>query len=271
MTSRKAGRNLRDQLLQILKTVEAGFAWIDEHRDEIRAFWDRAKDDERHGAWGYLVSRVDAFTGISIRLALEMRRSFNGVSPDQLDEPLAEIISRGLTEPGTIEAVLESVARAPLPEAKKQQLTQGLRFLVSTNYHLAVPMLIGPLEGAFWNTAQALGLIWLNDSGHWVTTAKTSKAGVEIDAIEKLSKLHALQVDPKFGAFLRGVAYGGEGHPYRHGSADDRWRVRALCLLVALVGWLEFAEVMNASEVIRGGFLRAEKTAEAERGSLFVG
>lgn len=97
-----AGRNLRDKLIQIPQTVEAGFAWIDEHREEIRAFWERANDDERHGAWGYLVSRVDAFTGIGVRLALEMRRSFNGVSPDQLDEPLAEIISRGLAEPGTI-------------------------------------------------------------------------------------------------------------------------------------------------------------------------
>jgi hypothetical protein len=113
-----AGRNLRDRLLQILQSVEAGFAWIDEHRDEIRAFWERAKDDDRHGEWGYLVSRVDAFTGIGVRLALEMRRSFNSVSPDQLDEPLAEIISRGLTEPGTVEAVLESVERAPCPRSR---------------------------------------------------------------------------------------------------------------------------------------------------------
>lgn len=160
--------------------------------------------------------------------------------------------------------MLAGLERAPLSEVKQQQLAHGLQHLAAGEYHLAVPALIGPLEGTFWRTAQERGLIELDDRGHWRTTAKTSKPGVEVSAIEKLST-YLLQGEPEFASFLRGAAYGGEGHPYRHGFAEDRWQVRALCLLVALIGWLEFVDAINADEVIREGFLRANRAKEAER------
>jgi hypothetical protein len=258
------GGNLRSALEGFGQLINTGFAWVDEHREEIGAFWKRTRNDDRHGAWDYLLHRVNAFDGIAIRLALEARRSFTSASPDQRDEALAATVSKGLTEPGTIGAVLASLQRAPLSEVKQQQLAHGLQHIAAGEYHLAVPALIGPLEGTFWLTAQERGLIRLDDHGDWRTTAKTSKPGVEVGAIEKLSK-YLLQGEPEFAGFLRGVAYGGEGHPYRHGFADDRWHVRALCLLVALIGWLEFVGVINADEVIREGFLRASEARKAER------
>ncbi len=258
------GENLRSALQAFGQLINTGFAWIDEHREEIGAFWKRARNDDRHGAWDYLLNRVSAFDGIPIRLALEARRSFTRASPDQRDELLAATFSDGLTEPGTIKAVLAGLERAPLSEVKQQQLAHGVQHIAAGEYHLAVPALIGPLEGTFWRTAQERGLIRMDDHGDWRTTVKTSKPGVKVGAIEKLST-YLLQGEPEFASFLRGVAYGGEGHPYRHGVAEDRWHVRALCLLVALIGWLEFVGVINGREVIHGGFLRAKQAKEAER------
>jgi hypothetical protein len=258
------GGNLRSALEGFGQLIRTGFAWVDENREAIGAFWKRTRDDDRHGDWDYLLHRVSAFDAIPIRLALEARRSFTSASPGQRDELLAATVSDGLTEPGTIEAVLAGLEHAPLSEVKQQQLAHGLQHLAAGEYHLAVPALIGPLEGTFWHTAQERGLIRLDDHGDWRTTAKTSKPGVKVGAIEKLST-YLLQGEPEFAGFLRGVAYGGEGHPYRHGFAEDRWQVRALCLLVALIGWLEFVGAINADEVIRDGFLRANEATEAER------
>lgn len=258
------GGNLVSNLQWFGQLISSGFAWVDEHQGEISAFWGRARNDDRHGAWDYLLHRVSAFDGITIRLALEAQRSFTRASLGQRDELLAATISRGLTEPGTIEAALAALERAPVSEVKKQQLAHGLRLIAAGEYHLAVPALIGPLEGVFWLTAQERGLVRLDDREDWWTTEETSKPGVKVGAIEKLSK-HLLHGEPEFAGFLRGVAYGGEGHPYRHGYADDRWQVRALCLLVALIGWLEFVGVINADEVIRKGFLRANEARKAER------
>jgi hypothetical protein len=258
------GGNLRSAFQGFGQLINAGSAWVDEHREEIRAFWRQTRNSDRHGAWDYLLRRVNVFDGITIRLALEARRSFTRASLDQRDELLAATISPGLTEPGTIEAALAGLERAPVSEVKKEQLAQGLQLIAAGKYHLAVPALIGPLEGVFWRTAQARGLVRLDDHGDWWTTEDTSKPGVRVDAIEKLST-YLLPGESEFAGFLRGVAYGGEGHPYRHGFADDRWHVRALCLLVALIGWLEFVGVINAEEVIRDGFLRANEARKAER------
>lgn len=258
------GGNLRSAVQVLGQLMNTGFAWVDESREEIGAFWRRTRNDDRHGAWDYLLHRVSAFDAIPIRLALEARRSFTRASPSQRDELLAATISHGLTEPGTIGAVLASLERAPTSEVKKEQLAHGLQHIAAGEYHLAVPALIGPLEGAFWLTAQERGLVRLDDSEDWWTTEETSKPGVKVGTIEKLSK-HLLHREPEFAGFLRGVVYGGEGHPYRHGYADDRWQVRALCLLVALIGWLEFVGVINADEVIREGFLRANEARKAER------
>jgi hypothetical protein len=258
------GGNLRSAVQVLGQLINAGFAWVDEHQGEISAFWGRARNDDRHEAWDYLLHRVSAFDAIPIRLALEARRSFTSASPNQRDEPLAATISHGLTESGTIEAALAALERAPVSEVKQQQLAHGLRHIAAGEYHLAVPALIGPLEGAFWLTAQEHGLIRMDDHGDWRTTEETSKPGARVDAIEKLST-YLLPGESEFAGFLRGVAYGGEGHPYRHGVADDRWQVRALCLLVALIGWLEFVGVINADEVIREGFLRANEARKAER------
>ncbi len=258
------GRNLVSNLQWFGQLINSGFAWVDEHQGEISAFWGRARNDDRHGAWDYLLRRVNAFDGITVRLALEAHRSFTSASPNQRDELLAATISHGLTEPGTIEAALAALERVPISEVKKEQLAHGLQHIAAGEYHLAVPALIGPLEGAFWRTAQARGLVRLDDHGDWWTTEDTSKPGVRVGAIEKLST-YLLPGESEFAGFLRGVAYGGEGHPYRHGFADDGWHVRALCLLVALIGWLEFVGVIDADEVIRDGFLRANEARKAER------
>lgn len=42
-----------------------------------------------------------------------------------------------------------------------------------------------------------------------------------------------------FRAFLVRRPYGGRGHPFRHGRADEGEREQVLFLLVALAGWFE--------------------------------
>ena len=259
------GGNLVSNLQWVGRLINSGIAWVDEHQGEIRAFLEQAKNDDRHGAWDYLVRRVSAFDGLPIRLALEAQRSYTRASPEQRRELLAATISPGLTEPGTIEEALAALERAPVSEVKKQQLAHGLQHIAAGEYHLAVPALIGPLEGAFWRTAQERGLIRPDDHGNWRTTEETSKPGAKVHAIEKLST-YLLPDESEFASFLRGVAYGGEGHPYRHGVADDGWHVRALCLLVALIGWLEFVGVINADDVIRQGFRRSSEARKAHNG-----
>jgi hypothetical protein len=200
---------------------------------------------------------------LSLRVGLEMHRTFPTATRARFDETVADLIRRGLVEPDLVATVLTAIEDAPLSASKKRQLSQGVQHIVAGDYDLAVPALIAPLEGLFWMTAQERGLIREDKNGKWIATDKTSQRGKPMRGIENLSRLDALGLDEHFGLFLRGVAYGGQGHPYRHGSAEDGWRVRALCLLVGLIGWLELAGLVDAHEVIRGGFERASE-AEAE-------
>lgn len=71
--------------------------------------------------------------------------------------------------------MLAALERASISEVKKEQLAHGLQHIAAGEYHLAVPALIGPLEGAFWLTAQERGLVRLDDSEDWWTTEQPGR------------------------------------------------------------------------------------------------
>ena len=89
--------------------------------------------------------------------------------------------------------------------------------------------------------------------------------GKQIDGVEGLFKLKGMGVDARFRGFLLGLAYGGGGNAYRHGSAEEGWPLRALCLLISLAGWLELNGMMDARREIREAFIRASKRRDAIR------
>lgn len=256
--------NLREGLRRAGEAVVTGFAWIGSHQAEIEQFWRRTADRERHASWDYLVKRVDGATGLTLRLGLEMHRSFLTVDSERRDDAIAGVMERGLTEPTTISDIAAAIEASSLSVIRQQQLAHALEHLASAEYELAVPAIISPLEGTIWHICEQRGLIERTKNGRFRATGSTPHPGRRIDSVEGAIRLDPM-LDQQFVDFVVLVTYGGSGHSYRHGTAYGGWRVRSLCLLVSLVGCLELMGLLDADSTIRGGFLRASEAAHTTR------
>jgi hypothetical protein len=168
---------------------------------------------------------MPGFTAMGMALALEARSRLE----KPLDDPIADLVEEGLTDAQLITEVRRAIAESSLSEAKKKQLQQGVTFLTAKEYEFAGPLLMRPLEGAFWAVAEERGLAHRDGHGTWIATAKSGKPGKHLRGVEAVFALPGLALDPLFRRFLVGLAYGGTGHPYRHGEADEGWRLRSLC------------------------------------------
>jgi hypothetical protein len=247
---RLAWSGLQQAAARAAAAVEEGFAWIEGHRDEIREFWNaaRARIDSD---WRYLLDLVDPGTAIMVVLALEARDRYD----ERFETSVEDLLERGLLDAELIQEIRSGVSASELPAAQKKQLDRALDDLVAEDYEIAVLLLINPLEGAFWRLATQRGLIERNQKGKWMTTPATGR-GCQIDGVEKLLPLPDLNLPPAFLQYVRALAYGGTGHPFRHGTADEGWRLRALFLLTALLGWLETVGLLDAQRAVRAAFFR---------------
>lgn len=54
-----------------------------------------------------------------------------------------------------------------------------------------------------------------------------------------------------FGEFLTRQVYGGTGNPFRHGTAREGVRERAICLAIAVVGWLDASVTPGSRDLLR--------------------
>jgi len=242
------GRSLREGAHQVAETISVGLAWVDEHRDDISRFWDATK---RRGGeddpWRYLLEQTDALTSIGMRAGLvlegRVRRKVRG-------DVLVELLEEGLTEPDLLTRIQTELEEALTTVVRREQLSKGISFVADRQYHLAVPLLINATEGLFWEAASEAGLIEKNARGKWHCTPLTDSPGKQVHGLEQVLSMAELNLAPSYRDFLRAVVYGGAGDPFRHGTAEDGWKLRALFLTVALIGWLDSRGQLNSREVI---------------------
>lgn len=260
---RTAWENAKVNLRLVAELASSAVQWVDEHSEEISKelsdFWEKAKR-HREGEWAYLFELTDFFTGVGVMLSLEAKRRFAG--DGRFDDSTAELIERGLREKHLIGDVRDAIGRVTLPSASARQLLAGVDYFAGGDDELAVPLLINPLEGAFWRVAAERGLIEQNRKGKWIEVATRR----QIDSVEGLFRMPELGVDETRRRFLTGLAYGGSGNPYRHGTAEGGYRLRALCLFAALLAWLELSGEMEATRAVREAFVRDADRRRAEGG-----
>jgi hypothetical protein len=239
-------RNFFDELREFAVAVATAYQrfadgltnWMTEHQEGIATFlvvmqviatvhpeverlWKKYAGTE----WGHLLWELDFANAFALMLLLD--RDHNAV--------VEHVLEPALTDPEFLREVERVLADAPLPEANRRQLAQGLVHVGEQDYVLAVPQLILPLEGAFWQVAQDRDLVE-RVKGRMRFTPESGEQG-SAGAVEAV--FEPLGIDPDFRTFLVRLVYGKSGNPFRHGNAQDGWRRTGLLLVVALVGWLD--------------------------------
>lgn len=226
--------------------------WVEENQDGILAFfasmqllaearpvleglWDRWRETP----WGHLLDELDLSNALGLLLLLDQ----------QQDAAIERVLEPALTDRIFLREVAEALNAAPLPDENRRQLHQALTFMGQRDYALAVPLLIVPLEGAFWHVAETTGLVEGRPDGRRVFTAASGKQGVA-HSVEAL--FEPLEIDGDFRSFLLRLVYSSAGNEFRHGNARAGWRRSALMLTISLVGWLDlYAESRERALLMR--------------------
>jgi hypothetical protein len=228
--------------------------WLDANQDEIYSFL-QSSSGRSHTDWGYLLGLPTASTGMMISFTLEAAARYRPEFADAVEE----ILERELLDAEVVDEVRSAIARSQLSSTQKRQLGRALDDLAARDYEMAVPMLMNPLEGAYWMLAERRGAIVRDRKGKWVTPERPDRPAVPIDGVEKAMKLEQVGLPPKLLQFLTRRAYGGGGNPFRHGTATSGWRSRALFLFGALLGWLDAVGELKAQHVVRRAGLHRDE------------
>lgn len=236
-------------LLLAVERIGAVFRWVGEHEEDIRDFLKKAPR-HRRGEWGYLLGLYGFPTRLTLMLAIEARTRFG----EPFDAAIGNALEAWLIEDELLADVHAAIEAAALPRATTRQLHAALDYLKAHDYELALPMLVNPLEGAFWRLAIDRGLVVEDAHGRWV---QADPPGKRIRAVEGLFPLEGLALDKSQRRFLTGLAYGARGHPYRHGQAEEGYQLRGLCLFVSLLAWLELAGQLAVAPAVRAAAKRA--------------
>ncbi len=252
-------RTSRGPLASLRKLGSAlgdGLHWIATHDAEIRDFFAASQARAKDPAWKYLLDRAPSIVSVGVVVGLELGARA-GMSAD---DTVGELLEGGLTNPQLIEEVSDAVDRAELSFEQKEQLQRAVGDLSQSAHHLAVPLFINTLEGIFWKAAAQRGLIERDRKSKWRATALTGHPDKKISGVESLFGYDELGIDEPFESFLRGLVYGGAGNPYRHGTPTDGWRLRSLCLFVALIGWIEAEGLIHGKPAMRKAFMTRERS-----------
>ena len=154
----------------------------------------------------------------------------------QRQRAFVELAEPRLLEPRLRAQVRAAVKASALSRAHRRQLLAGLRYAGRSDYELAVPMMIGPLEAAFWDLAREHGA---------------------------LLRRAELLVDPPLIRSLSGFVRGRGGHDLRGDTTAAGWRRRCIVLLGALLGWLHVTGALDAPRALRAASRRGAVTAKA--------
>lgn len=226
--------------------------WVEENQNGILAFlasmqvlaeaqpvlqglWDRWRETP----WGHLLDELDLSNALGLLLLLDQRQ----------DAALERVLEQPLTDNIFLREVTDALNAAPLPDENRRQLHQALKFMGQRDYTLAVPLLIVPLEGAFWHVAETTGLVEGCPDGRREFTPASGRQGV-VHSVEAL--FEPLAIDGDFRSFLLRLVYSSAGNEFRHGNARAGWRRSALMLTIGLVGWLDlYAESRERALLMR--------------------
>jgi hypothetical protein len=243
-----ASADHQDQTPPVLERLLSDFGdrlgsvrrWFQEHESEITAAiegliafnairpeLERLSERYRSTEWEFLLDRVDFATGAVLLVALD-RDGTQGVE---------RLLEAALGHSEAFGPMLQALATVELPDPHRRQLAEGLRHISRRDYVLAVPLLIVAFEGIVQLHARGAGLVEVHKGEKHRFTDRAGKSG-NVGGIEDLLPIEELGFDGAFADYLRRHVYGGAGNTYRHGTAIDGYRGRALALAVALLGWL---------------------------------
>jgi len=166
---------------------------------------------------------------------------------------LLDLLERAVRDEQVMARLRTTINALPLSESKRARLDHALGHVLSGEFLLAIDALIAVVEGLFWEVAIERGLIARKDR----FTPASGLAG-KARGLEQL--LGPLGVPAVFHAFLVQRAYGGQGHPYRHGRAEEGEREQVLLIIVALAGWLEIFAGVPARGWLLGALEREIST-----------
>jgi hypothetical protein len=264
--------SLTDLLDAFIRALEGIEQWMARPEQEIRSAPERVKAivaKWRDSEWGYVLGELNALDGLYLVSLLEREEYFGGreVNIDVFDgdDAIERFMEEALTADVWLSEIQGIVAGAPLDQAARRQLQAGLRYTRSRNYDLAVPLLLMPLEGAYWKLAEEVGLAEERE-GRMVYTRASDPRQRLIRSVAEVLDDDRLELDPGLRQFVRGLAYGRGIHRVRHGRETQGWRPRALFLLVALSGWLDHTAETTDARLLRRAFReRTERRRAARR------
>jgi len=126
-----------------------------------------------------------------------------------------------------------------LADVPRRHLQHGLRHLGERDVFDAWPPLIIGLEGAFTDVAIEQGIAVRKGNHVHLADQNGAPLPEKIKSVEGVARQLGVDSSTDFGDFLLRQVYGGQGNPFRHGSAQEGIRDRAICLAVAVIGWLD--------------------------------
>lgn len=227
----------RDQILRFAEQLE----WLQRLGDEARDEWNRT-------GLAYLVTPLD----ISEQLVLSLH-----ATPGDTDA-LVDFIEDVLADPELVDNVCTALDEATvLSDPPRDHLKHGLRHLQDRDVLHAWPPLIIGLEGAFADVVIAEGYAVRQGNHVHLLDAGGNVLPERIPSVEGVAKsLGHGSGQSDFGDFLVRHVYGGEGNPFRHGTAQIGIRERTICLAVAVIGWLDVFVAPGSRDLLTGAIRR---------------
>jgi hypothetical protein len=245
-------RRLIDAVLRTASEPAAGVAgWVDANRNQINAFLaglealDRSsreiEQEWQDAGLRYLVSPLRAAEHLFLSLH---------AAPGDLQE-LLDFIEAALANSEFVDETCAMLDQADvLSEIARAHLQHGLRHLRAGEVIHAWPPLIIGLEGAFVDVAIDGGIAVRVGNHVHLADIDGKPLPQKVPSVEGVAASLGQKQDD-FGQFLVRQVYGNEGDPFRHGVAQEGVRDRAVCLAVAVVGWLDAFVVPGSQELLR--------------------
>lgn len=249
----QANQAALDQTLrQIREPAEHLNTWVAANRapilrvveqlQQFQQFGDAACEEWDQTGLGYLVAPLD--------LGEQLVLAFHAAPGDS--EALMDFVEDALTQPGLIERVCTALDEASvLSDSSRDHLKHGLRHLQHREAIHAWPPLIIGLEGAFVDVAIAENHAVRRGNHVYLAGPEGLPQSRKIPSVEGVAKaLGHGREQSDFGDFLSRQVYGGEGNPFRHGTAQEGVREHAICLAIAVIGWLDVFVVPGSREIV---------------------
>jgi hypothetical protein len=231
--------------------------WLERHGPQIAAvigellvFDQEAKAVEREwreAGLGYLVTPL----GMAEKLVISLH-----ANPGD-EKELLDFLEACLADPEFVEGASELLLEAEvLTEVPRLHLLHGLGHLRDRQLLEAWPPLIIGLEGAFADVAIDEGIAVRDENHVYLADQDGNRLDKKLPSVEGVAKLLGHPVETDFGEFLTRRVYGGEGNPFRHGTAREGVRERSICLAIAVIGWLDAFVFEDSNELLREAIVK---------------